>query len=213
MHATAADLHPGARRASRTMPLRMGRLRLSRQALATGLALAAIAAVVLRLQALTSTAAEVDRQPPARIAAQPLPRPAPQPALAIHTTTAEGVALLRRYALNALLLPLLDDAEPPRWSLAAIDLTCGPGTRVLVDGRPLQPGTPVPAAPFRVQWQMDGCHPLGADALALDGGVLLTVYPAGSRLQAQVQPQHLLVAGADGQAAVAGGFDGSASLH
>ena len=44
---------------------------------------------------------------------------------------------LYRFALNALLVPLLDDAVPPRWTDAAIYFSCDPGTSVMVDGEPL----------------------------------------------------------------------------
>ncbi len=43
---------------------------------------------------------------------------------------------LYRFALNALLAPLLDDTEPPRWTDAAIDFSRDPGTNVMVDGEP-----------------------------------------------------------------------------
>jgi len=45
-----------------------------------------------------------------------------------------------QFALNALLVPLLDDAEQPRWTDIAVDLSCGPATWVDVDGKPLVPG-------------------------------------------------------------------------
>ena len=45
---------------------------------------------------------------------------------------------LIRFALNALLVPLLDDSVPPRWTDVALEHICGPGTRVLIDGKPLE---------------------------------------------------------------------------
>ena len=46
-----------------------------------------------------------------------------------------------RFAMNALLVPLLDDHEPPQRTDVALQHFCGPGTRVEINGHPLLPGT------------------------------------------------------------------------
>jgi hypothetical protein len=101
-----------------------------------------------------------------------------------------------RFALNALLVPLLDDSEPPRWSDAALFLACGPATRVEVDGRPLVAGAPIPAQAFTVRWTMDACTQL--DAFELSGVVELLVFHEDTGLSAVVSAARLGVASAGG---------------
>jgi len=107
---------------------------------------------------------------------------------------------LQRFALNALLVPLLDDAEPVRWADVALTETCGPGTRVTVDGRPLVPGTEVPATAFTVRWSMDYCAPLGHESVELTGTVELLVFREDLGLGAVVMAQGLHVNSALGSA-------------
>lgn len=99
---------------------------------------------------------------------------------------------LYRFALNAFLVPLLDDAEPPRWSNAVMDLHCDPGTSVLVDGEPLLAGKLVPAIAFTVLWNMKHCAPMGG-IVELSGSVDLAVFHEDAGLSAIVIPQRLLV--------------------
>lgn len=117
------------------------------------------------------------------------------PAMPVAPVPAELV----RFALNALLVPLIDDAEPPRWTDAALDLACGPGTRVLVDGQPLAPNTALPAKAFTVRWTMDRCMPLGTDAVELTGSVELRVFHEDNGLSAVVMPDGLQVDSAQGR--------------
>ncbi len=83
------------------------------------------------------------------------------------------MGLLRRFALNTLLLPLIDGARLPHRTLAAPDLSCSPSARVLVDGGPRRQGAPLPRTPFRLQGatggQQDGGHAPGVDAVSRDG--------------------------------------------
>ena len=56
-----------------------------------------------------------------------------------------------RLALNALLTPWLDDDEPSRLTDAAIDLSWGSGTSVMIDGEPLVARKALPAVAFTVR--------------------------------------------------------------
>ena len=119
---------------------------------------------------------------------------------------------VRRFGVNGLLAPLLDDAEPVRWSTAALPLFCGSGTSLDVDGQPLRPGTVVPARPFTLQWQMEGCTPFGETSVILDGRVELTVSPRGREWFAVIDGRSLRVTGRDGSARTAGVFGGTLKL-
>lgn len=116
-----------------------------------------------------------------------------------------------RFALNALLVPLLDDADQPRWTDIAVDLSCGPATRVDVDGKPLVPGTSVPATAFTVRWKMDRCSPLSPD-VEMSGVVELLVFHDDTGLSAVVDAQRLAIAGEKGTGRLGAPFAASMSL-
>ena len=98
-----------------------------------------------------------------------------------------------RFALNVLLVPLLDDDEPARWTDTAVQHQCGPRTHVEVDGRPMVPGTPIPATAFTVRWHIDQCWPLDDPSLALSGTVDLLVFHEDLGLSAVVSAGSLVV--------------------
>jgi hypothetical protein len=101
-----------------------------------------------------------------------------------------------RFILNALLVPALDgDAVPLRWVDPRAPALCGPGTEVRVNHEPLATGALVPAAPFEMQWQMDGCRPFGMHGPRFDGAVRLWVFREEWGLSARVEPSHLRVSG------------------
>ena len=104
----------------------------------------------------------------------------------------------KRHALNALLVPLLDDAEPARWTDVALRYQCGPLTHVDVDGRPMVPGTPVPATAFSVRWHIDQCWPFEGASVELSGVVELTVFHEDLGLTAIVSAASLDVSTASG---------------
>lgn len=117
------------------------------------------------------------------------PAPATGDALAMADDGAPNdVQAFERHALNALLAPLLDDDEPPRWVAPHADFGCGDTATVTVDGGPLVPGTPVPRGSFQMRWRMNGCRPLGRDGPELSGIVDLSVYRADEALGAWVSP-------------------------
>ena len=99
------------------------------------------------------------------------------------------------FALNALLLPLLDDDVPSRWTDPSLSLDCNNG-RVTIDGHRLDVGAPVPGA-FTVRWHMERCTFLGRD-LELSGEVELRVKAAADAYVAHVHPRGLRVSTANG---------------
>ena len=119
---------------------------------------------------------------------------------------------LYRFALNALLVPLIDDAVPPRWTEVAIDFNCGPGTSVTVDAAPLVAGKLIPAKAFTVRWDMDHCTPMGPESVALSGRVELVVSHVDTGLSAMVFPDRLRVDSHMGRAWLHGPFSAETSL-
>jgi hypothetical protein len=115
-----------------------------------------------------------------------------------------------RFALNALLVTLIDDDEPPRWSDVALNDICGPATHVEVDGLPLVHGSTLPAAAFTVRWSMDQCAAL--EAFELQGVVDLLVFHEDTGLSAVVSPRGLTVFSAKGSGRMRAPFASSMSL-
>ena len=113
---------------------------------------------------------------------------------------------LYRFALNALLVPLIDDAVPPRWTDVAMDFFCDPGTTVMIDGKPMVPGDLVPAKAFKVRWDMSRCTPLGPQSVELSGGVELVVFHEDTGLSAMVIPDRLQVDSHLGRVVLRGPF-------
>lgn len=106
-----------------------------------------------------------------------------------------------RLILNALLVPALDvDAMPLRWVDPRPLLTCGPGTIVRIDGKPLRAGARVPDVPFEMEWQAHGCRPFGLHGPQFDGRVRLTIFREDWGFSAVVQPSRLQVAWAEQEA-------------
>lgn len=101
-----------------------------------------------------------------------------------------AVADFKAFALNALLLPLLDDEVPARWADPSLSVDCD-DARVTVDGGRPDVGAPVSQS-FKVHWHMENCTPLGAD-LALSGDVELRVESGEHGYTARVEPVSLKV--------------------
>ena len=162
-------------------------------------AAASLAAIALALLASLSGHGTVS-------AARSTPRePAGSPAVDAAVT-----AEFSRFALNALLVTLIDDDEPPRWSDAALDHICGPATHVEVDGLPLVHGSRLPAGAFTVRWSMDQCTAL--EAFELRGVVDLLVFHEDTGLSAVVRPAELIVSGTKGSSRMRAPFASSMSL-
>jgi len=109
---------------------------------------------------------------------------------------------LYRFALNAFLVPLLDDSEPRRWIDMAIDFSCNPGTHVMVDGEPKVVGKLMPTRTFT----MHNCAPIGRESVVLNGNVALFVFRTETGLRATVQPDDLRVDSHVGRAWLHGPF-------
>ncbi len=119
---------------------------------------------------------------------------------------------LYRFALNALLVPLLDDAQPRRWTDLAINFSCDPGTSVMVDGEPMVVGKLMPSTAFTLRWNMNRCAPLGRESVELSGSVELLVSHKEFGLRAVVLPDGLTVDSHMGRAWLHGPFVAETSL-
>ncbi len=117
------------------------------------------------------------------------------PGQAAARSPSTAVKDFKTFALNALLLPLLDDDVPARWADPSISVDCDNG-RVTVDGNRLDVGSPVPDA-FTVRWHMQSCTPLG-QGIEISGDVELRVETSVDGYSASVQPAGLLVRTAAG---------------
>ena len=86
----------------------------------------------------------------------------------------DAIRTFQRYAFNGLVLPLIDDTEPPRWSRNLIDWICDGRGDVKVNGEPLIDGALVPAM-FTVRWKLERCTPLAGADLLIDGEISFAV--------------------------------------
>jgi hypothetical protein len=166
------------------------------------LALRCSLAAALLLGITTAIFAARDRPalaPVAERASRPPTAPAPVAADPI-------LGQFTRRALNALLVPLLDDDEPPRWTDVGLQHFCGPATRVEINGQPLVAGAAIPATAFHVRWHIDQCWPLDYAAFELSGSVDLLVFHEDTGLGAIVSAQRLRIATAKGAASPSAPF-------
>lgn len=140
-------------------------------------------------------------------------RPAPQARAGMAAPADDAITGdLSRFALNALLVPLLDDAEPPRWTDVALNSACGPATQVEIDGKPLVPGGSIPSTAFTVRWNMDECRPLGHSSVELSGVAELLVFHEDTGLSAVVNANRLMISSAAGPRRLDAPFGASMSL-
>ena len=104
---------------------------------------------------------------------------------------------IETFALNALLVPLLDDSSPPRWidptdaQALSLAIQCG-SADVTVDGHLLVAGAAVPASAFTLRWRMNRCSLLNG-AATLTGDLELLVFHDGDRYSASALPDALRV--------------------
>jgi hypothetical protein len=131
--------------------------------------------------------------------------PAPSPAV-----NGNVKADFSRFALNALLVTLIDDDEPPRWSDVAVNHICGPATHIEVNGLPLVHASRLPAGAFTVRWSMDQCTAL--EAFELQGRVELLVFHEDTGLSAVVTPDELIVSSTMGSSRMRAPFASSMSM-
>ena len=100
---------------------------------------------------------------------------------------------LYRFALNAFLVPLLNDNVPPRWTRMPMQFSCEEDTHVLVNGEPMTPAQLIPAQAFAVHWHMDHCVPMGRKSGELSGDVELIVFHEDDGFSAVVAPDQMRV--------------------
>ena len=116
----------------------------------------------------------------------------------VAATPARAIFEPSRFILNALLVPALDaEAVPFRWVDPRPSSHCGPGTTVHVNGKPLRAGALVPAAPFELEWDTNGCRPFGGSGPRFDGRVRLTVFREDWGFSALIEPLGLSVVTTD----------------
>lgn len=125
-----------------------------------------------------------------------LPEPAQAAASPVAAAPNDGdepaSTRLQRYALNVLMVPVLDETVPPRWTASLGAMRCAKGSQVWVDGQPLQRGALVPARSFTLRWKMVDCRPTGPHE-SFNGDVSMTVYHEETGYSAMVVPTSLRV--------------------
>lgn len=117
------------------------------------------------------------------------------PNAAAARADAEVSVLFQRYALNALLVPALDEAEHPAlWADPERTMPCADTpAQAWVDGRPLQAGREQSGRAFTLRWQLQDCWPLGMEGPHLSGSAELDVFRDDDGLTAIVRLQDLTV--------------------
>ncbi len=117
---------------------------------------------------------------------------------------AKAVRDLHAFALNFLLVPLLDADLPDRWADPRLTMSCD-DAQVLIDGAVPLAGGPVAARSFTVHWQMQRCS-VFAGPFSMTGAVTLHVAKGAEGYTARVSPQQLQIATADGMTLVSAPF-------
>ena len=108
------------------------------------------------------------------------------------------LAWWRAFALNALLVPLLDDTSPPHWAPPMVVTPCTETASVTLDGRPLVAGERVPAGPFTLRWQLADCAPLDS-SFWLRGHLTMQLEVEAKRVSATIASDDLVVTATDGK--------------
>ena len=110
--------------------------------------------------------------------------PARSAARSVGDGASPAVRDFKAFALNTLLLPLLDDEVPSRWADPSQSLACEDG-QVTIDDGGLDIGAPVPREAFVVRWHLQRCEMLDG-YFELSGDVELRVEPRSGGFAAQV---------------------------
>lgn len=106
---------------------------------------------------------------------------------------------LQRFALNALLVPVLDEGQPARFTRTFGAMRCGAGTQAWVNGKPMRGGAPVPSQAFTLRWKLVDCRPMNRNE-SYDGDVSMTVYHEDGGYSSTVVPVGLRVTTPDSSA-------------
>ena len=129
---------------------------------------------------------------------------------ALHHRESADASMFKVFALNALLIPVLDDDVPSRWTEPFALMSCM-GSTLTIDGKPVIPGSRVPAASFLMRWSMNQCTALG-EAFVMSGTVDLLVFHDGDSYSAVVQPTNLRLDSSSGSAVLTEAFAASTPL-
>jgi hypothetical protein len=119
---------------------------------------------------------------------------------------------IERFALNYLLLPLIDDTVPKRWVDPSLGLGCGGASQVLVDGQPVVAGALLPTKDFALQFLLSRCSPAVEESLEFHGAIDMRVSHAPGQLRALVQPRDLIVLTAQGRTGLTSPFTACLAL-
>ena len=106
--------------------------------------------------------------------------------------------------MNALLIPVLDDDVPSRWTEPFALMSCI-SSALAIDGKPVVPGSRVPATSFSMRWSLNQCTALG-EAFVMSGTVDLLVFHDGDSYSAVVQPTNLRLDSSSGSAVLTEAF-------
>lgn len=158
------------------------RIRTSIQSQPGALRRIGVLAVTLACCVLVAAAWERSEHRPRRIG-----HPEGEKAIAERVVSSQdAIDNFQQFAFNALVLPLIDDTVPPRWTLQGMHWICDGRGKVTVDGKPVTEGALVPAGPFNVRWDLHRCPPLSGAELLADGELEFHVTPNGSDLSGHV---------------------------
>lgn len=162
------------------------------------LPLAGPAGVMAAIASLTGIAATIVLGPRAAAPGAPAPLAAPRASEAVPLD-GERLAYWQRFALNALLVPLLDVDEQERWAEPSSAMPCLETSQVTLDGRPLPAGERLPAGEFTLRWTLADCRPFGPESLALWGSVEARLRNVAGRVGGVLHSGPLLVVEGDGR--------------
>ena len=120
----------------------------------------------------------------------------------------------RRFALNALVVPLLEPDGPTAWVVRNELLPCRDNADVRVDGAPLPAGRALPLyRRILLRFKLDDCWPLGNSWIGLTGIVEVTLVNVGPRLVAHVRPVDLTASMYGARVPLRDAFGGVVALH
>lgn len=143
--------------------------------------------------------------PPATAAARPAAEaPMRTPVRIDPARPSQAARDFKAFALNILLVPLLDDDLPTRWADPSLSVPCDDAF-VTIDGKRPDVGAPVPGEAFTLHWHMERCNPLDG-YFELSGDVELRVEPQPDGYTASVRPIDLQVISLYGVDALDEGF-------
>ena len=98
------------------------------------------------------------------------------PTMTAALLASESLNLLRKFAFNALVVPVLDVDDPARFAPVDSSLLCADRSQVAVNGETMVAGDTVPPGAFVLQWDLKMYCPFGRIGPFLDGRVDVLVF-------------------------------------